>query len=90
LSADKIEKAGRILILLAGIVLAIMYFAAAFGRIALTPASMFLTGVVVLLYAIREFSGKTYQQGYKDGIDLVLTGMPDTARKVVEAELEEG
>jgi len=85
---DKISKAGRILILLGGIVLAVMYFAAAFGLITLTPATMFLTGVVVLLYAIREVSGRTYDQGYKDGIDLVLTGMPDAAREVVEAKLE--
>lgn len=85
---NKIEKAGRILILLGGITLASLYFVWALGLVGPpTTVTMILTGIVILIYTIEEFRRKTYEQGYKDGIDLVLTGMPDAAREAVEAVL---
>ena len=91
MNPDKINKAGKILILIGGISLAVLYFASALGLIGPpTDLTMILTGVIVLIYVVEDFTRKTYEQGYKDGIDLVLTGMPDAAREVVEAKLEEG
>ena len=89
MNPDKINKAGKVITLIGGIALAALYFAGALGLVGPpTDVTMILTGIVILLYAAGEATRRTYEQGYKDGIDLVLTGMPDAAREVVEAKLE--
>ena len=89
MNPDKISKAGKVLALIGGIALAALYFAGALGWVGPpTDVTMILTGIIILIYVVGDFTRKTYEQGYKDGIDLVLTGMPDAAREVVEAKLK--
>jgi hypothetical protein len=85
---DKISKAGKVLILIGGITLASLYFAWALGLVGPpTAVTMILTGIVILIYTIGEVRRKTYEQGYKDGIDLVLTGVSPNVREVIAASL---